>query len=80
MATTDDDTRADDAFKALRELFSHVQPGKSRYSGIRYTPEIRNGEIVFVPDANDLVFDKAFNEALDELFGAAEPADKVSKE
>ena len=79
MTTTDDDTRADNAFGALRELFSHVQPVKSRYSGILYTPEIRDGEVVFVPDADALLIHKAINEALDELFGDAEPADEEIK-
>ena len=65
MTTTDDATRADNAFEALRELFSYVRPGKSRYSGIRYTPEIRNGEVVFVPDPGDMLFQRAFTNAID---------------
>lgn len=66
MGTSDEDA-ADAAFKALGELFSRrLQPGKSRYSGIRYVPEMQNGKIVFVVNADDLAFHEAFDGVLDE--------------
>ena len=73
MSASDDDCKADIAMKALAEIFSqHHQSGESRFSGIRYEPKIQNGKIVFVPNADDVAFSKAFDETLDELFGTTQ--------
>lgn len=81
MGTSDDNLHAA-AMKALVELFSRSrQPAKSRYSGIRCVPEIQNGEVVFVRNLDDVAIHKAFDDVLDELFGAAKSdIDSKSKE
>ena len=68
MSTLNNDLEADAAMKALAEMFSGLKSGKSIYSGIRYDPKIQNGTIVFIPNADDVAFHKAFDEVLKEIF------------
>jgi hypothetical protein len=66
MSDSENHKNADAAFKALFDLFSlPIQTGKSRYAGTRYIPTMQNGEVIFVPDPDDIAFNKAFDETLD---------------
>ena len=75
MSKLGDETDADAAMKALVEMFNRVQLGKSRFSGTRYEPKIQDGKIVFVPNANDVAFNNAFDEVIDETFGTIGTSD-----
>lgn len=80
MSNSDNHDDADAAMKALVELFSSKeQLGKSSYSAIRYNLTMLHGQPVFTPNADDLAFEKFFNDLLDEMFGPTNDSSTKSK-